>query len=254
MKIHLNIPRNTWVKSPELNMEITGDLDLVKADENIELFGTLRTIRGTYDIFGRRFDVQEGQINFVGGEKINPQVNITALYIFRTLDREKRKLKLNITGEAFNPSIEFSLDGARIEEADAISYLIFGKSIDQLSHGQKSELSENQGLVSQSTVRNVLAGQLAGHLTEELQQSMNLDIIEFKGEQNWRRATVVIGKYITEDIFVSYERTINLGETSSVVPEEINLEYELTRYLFIRANKSSEKESGFDFIFKFEKE
>ena len=102
-------------------------------------------------------------------------------------------------------------------------------------------------------MKQVLAGQIAGQLSNTLRSQLNLDVIEFRGDQNWRQATVVVGKYITNDLFISYEREFNFGRSNEVVPEQVTLEYEIVRSLHLQATRGDEKNTGFDIIWKFEK-
>ena len=249
--IQITIPRNTWIQGPDMNMEISGSLNVVKTGLGFELFGTMKTLRGTYELYGKRFELQTGELSFLGGQQLNPQLNIEALYVFRDLEKQKRRLLLKLTGTLEKPEFSFSLDGSSIEEKDALSFLLFGRGFEALTMGQKSELADKQpGFLSQSTVTNVLAGQLANQLTTRLRTGLNLDVIEFSGEQDWRQATVLIGKYLTNDLFVSYERTISLGSSREMVPEQINLEYDIGRNWYLQATKGDEKSTGFDLIWK----
>ena len=250
--IKIEIPRNTWLRSPEMNVEIAGNLDLAKDESNFGLFGTIRIQRGNYDLFGRRFDIASGSLTFTGGDNL-PEMELRADHIFRTQDKVKHTLTLTATGELAQPELSFLLDAVEIAETDAISYLAFGRSFSDLSHGQKSDLAQNQLQMSSDAVKQLLAGRLAGEVTRSIQNKLNLDVIEFRGEQNWRQATVVVGKYLTNDLYVSYERQLNLGRTNEVVPEQMTLEYEVIRSLFLQAIRGDEKETGFDVIIKYEK-
>jgi len=62
----------------------------------------------------------------------------------------------------------------------------------------------------------------------------------------------VVGKYITNDLFVIYQRGFGETEDDEITPETITLEYELNKLLFFRLQGGSSKTSGFDVILKFE--
>jgi translocation and assembly module TamB len=253
-RLSLRIPRNTWIQSPDINMELSGRLELVKSAGPFELFGTIETIRGTFEFYGKRFEIEEGMLTFSGGPRFNPNLNIRTQYTFRSVDEALRELTLRIGGTMEEPRFSFSLDGQNIEQTNAVSYLLFGRSMDELTHGQKSELSSQTGTVNTTTVQNILAGQLANQLTSELRQQLDLDVIEFRGDQNWRQATVAIGKYLTNNLYVHYERSFSFKQTNQVVPEQVRLEYRLGHSWFLQAMKGSEKNTGFDLIWKWEQE
>jgi len=39
-------------------------------------------------------------------------------------------------------------------------------------------------------------------------------VIEVKGEENWQQATFAVGKYLTNDLFLRYQKEIGFRETS----------------------------------------
>ncbi|MBN2354639.1 translocation/assembly module TamB domain-containing protein [candidate division KSB1 bacterium] len=253
--IKIEVPRNTWLRSREMNIEIEGTLDLVKQGPPVELFGSIRILRGTYDLYSRKFDIQTGTLTFLGGETFNLNIDLEAEYVFRSIDRSKKTLKLTVSGQLFNPALKFSLDGLEITETDALSYLLFGRSFDLLTQGEKSDLEQGQEQTDMSSeaMKQLLSWQITGQLSNSLRQQLKLDVIEFRGDQNWRQATVVVGKYITNDLFLSYEREFDFSRSDEAVPERVTLEYEILRSLHLQATRGDERTTGFDVIWKYEK-
>ncbi len=246
-KFTLLIPKNTWITSPDMNIELSGEIDVVKNNEVIELFGNVNTVRGQFAIYGKEFSVVEGNINFNGGKEYNPNLNIILEYMFRSADRSKKYLGLTVNGTAQNPKLSFSLDGSNIDEGNAISYLLFGKSLDQLTQSQQTDVSN-----SESDLVKTLAGNfLAAQLTSTLGDALGLDVIEIDGSESWQQATLTAGKYLTDDLYVSYERGIGSSETNEVDPRIVTLEYQLTKFLFFQLVEGNDKTTGFDAIIKF---
>ena len=180
-------------------------------------------------------------------------MNLQADHIFRSQDKAKHTLSLTATGELRKPLLSFTLDDQPVAENDAVSYLAFGRSFADLTHGERNNLVAAQLQLSGDAFRQILTGQIAGEVTRSLQQTLDLDGIEFRGDQNWRQSTVVVGKYLTNDLFISYERQLNLKRTGEVAPEQVTLEYEIIRSLFLQATRGDENSTGFDLIFKWEK-
>lgn len=250
--LKVSIPRNTWIKSPQMRLEIDGDLDLVKSGPNAEIFGTITIVRGHYDLFGRRFNIVEGKLTFQGGEEINPLVLLKAEYEFRDAARQKKTLELQITDKALTPKLQFTLDGEEITEGDAISYVMFGRSLDELTYGQQSAIAgeTSGGSGAGSLAMGYAASYLSSEITKSIGDDLNLDYIEIKGQENWSSATFVVGKYLTNDLFVSYERGFGESDDEEVTKETITLEYQLTRYIFVQLFQGSSNTSGFDVFFK----
>ncbi|MBN1948899.1 MAG: translocation/assembly module TamB, partial [Candidatus Cloacimonetes bacterium] len=249
-RIRVVFPRNTWILSPELNMELNGQLDLVKSGIDYEIFGEVGVRRGSYSAYGRRFEIRQGNLYFSGGKEINPGLEIRAEYTFRDQRAEKRKLILIITGNVLTPIISFFLEDNPLTEADAISYLIFGKSSDELTSGERSQLGPGSG---EGMALNFLARRMTSTLTTALQNHLRLDVVEFNGDSDWRQATIILGKYITNDLYLSYQREFSFGQSREIIPEQVSLEYELSRHFYLQATHGGEKATGFDLIWKFEK-
>ena len=75
-------------------------------------------------------------------------------------------------------------------------------------------------------------------------------MIELKSEENWQYASFIIGKYLTNDLYLSYQRQFGEAQTNEIVPDEITLEYEVTPKLFLQLIQGSASVSGFDVILK----
>ncbi|WP_026474813.1 translocation/assembly module TamB domain-containing protein [Alkaliflexus imshenetskii] len=244
--IRLDVPRNTWLRSPDMQMELYGNLDVVKNSEAFELFGTLGVHRGFYTLYGKKLNVREGELTFTGGDAFDPQLNLRAAYAFRTRDRLKRELMLIVGGRASDPDIQFELDRQSIPEADAMAYLLFGQPFDELSYG-------NQEGVSNAVPSRLLTGLVSSQLSKTIGSTFNLDMIEIDAGDNWQNTTFMVGKYITNNLFVTYQRSFGQSGQDAITPETITLEYELSRRLSLRLMHGDVKDSGVDVIIKFER-
>ena len=246
-KIKLRIPRNTWIKSEDMHIELSGDLELIKHKDFFEIFGTVDVVRGQYDLLGKTFVIDEGTIRFQGGEDLNPGLDIKASYSFRTSERIEQELTVKVSGTAESPAVSFSMDDESVNEGDALSYILFGKGMNELSTDQHSNLSgSGGGSLAGNAAATLISSQISGFLGNKL----NMDYLEIKSEDGFENATVVVGKYITNDLFVSYEQRFGgRNEKDDLATYEVKLEYELFKFLFLQLNNSS-VDSGFDVIFK----
>jgi translocation and assembly module TamB len=246
-KIRLKIPRNTWIKSDDMHIELSGDLELLKNKDFFEVFGTVDVVRGQYDLLGKTFVIDEGIVRFQGGEEITPNLDIKASYGFRSSERVEQKLTVHVTGTAESPAVSFSMNGDSINEGDALSFILFGKSMNELSADQQSNIAGSGG---GTIAGNAAASLISSQISDFLGDKLNMDYLEIKSEGGFENATVVVGKYITNDLFVSYEQRFGeKNEKDDVATYEVKLEYELFKFLFLQLNNSS-IDSGFDIIFK----
>lgn len=240
------IPRNTWAKGKNMNFELAGTLKAIKEGERIDLFGSVMVKRGYYKIYGRRLEFEKGEVILAGGKPINPAVDFLMAYKFRDPDHLLRKLTVIVSGRVSKPDIKFYLDGQAIEEKDAISYLLFNKNTDQLDASENSMVKKN----NLDVARDLTFGQLSNVVNDVLQSSLGLDVIEISGQDGWTQGSVSVGKYISNNLFLNYERTFSLDKKDKIIePQKISLEYQIYRLLFLQGVNQSTN-SGFDFILK----
>jgi autotransporter translocation and assembly factor TamB len=235
--------RNSWIKGKDSRLELDGDLDVVKNGPNIVLFNELKVIRGQISLLGRRFQIkEEGVLTFRGEDPPNPILNLRAEYEFRT-DRTSRELEVIVEGTAEEPTLRFTLDDKEIEFADAISYIIFGASSEDLSSGQQSGVHT---VIAMDMASSLASAQLSNSVGEQL----NLDYIEVSAKDSWQSATFMVGKYVTNQLFVSYEREFGESRDNDIAAETVTAEWELTRVVSFRLISGNSRERGIDLLFR----
>jgi translocation and assembly module TamB len=222
----------------------------------LSLFGAVNLVRGTYALYGKRFDIEKGYISFQGDVAASPQIELVAHHVFRRVTDqsergEKQTLEVKITGDLAKPTISFALENEQLDEKDALAYLLFGVSFDQLRPGEREGLSQGIGTgeVLSSAAQGLVTGLVAKQLEQTLGRSLNLDVIEFQSGQDISQSAVIVGKYLTNDLFLSFTQDFSSPEGRTV-----SLEYEIAKFLFLQAAHGGEenKKTGFDLIWKWE--
>ena len=183
---------------------------------------------------------------------MNPVLNILVYYKFRvssTNSQDKLKiLNIKVSGTLKEPDLSFDLDGKAIEKEDAISYLLFGRKMDDLDFGQQSEMSST----TDDIAKDIAFSQLANVLQSSIGKSIGIDVVEIDSDDNWETAPVTLGKYITNYLYMSYTHTFSLSSgNKELEPYTLTLEYQIFRYLFMQASNSG-KNSGFDVFLRFD--
>ena len=157
---------------------------------------------------------------------------------------------MQISGTPESPEVKFNLDGSSVSEGDALSYILFGKAMNELTLNEQQNV---EGAGGGNLATKAAASVLSSQITNFLGDKLNVDYIEVKSDGSFNNASVVVGKYITNDLFVSYEQRFGETDEQDVAKYEVKLEYELFRFLFFELNNSS-NDSGFDVIVKFDVE
>jgi translocation and assembly module TamB len=252
-ELALYFPRNTWIRSEDANIEIQGELALVKeAGPDISLFGSFAALRGQYQLLGNRFQIERGELVFHGEPEPNPEVDIEAVYEFQDASgdsREKHQFRVNVTGTLNTPQFQFSLDGQVAEQQDILAILLFGQPKSSLTPGQQVVTSK-EGLDERA--RGLVTGQVLKALSGKLGEGLRLDVVQIESGKDLTDSKVRIGKYVTEDVFVSVSQDFG-GEGN----QKVELEYELPKKLFflnllLQASMERKGSTGVDVIWKIE--
>lgn len=244
--VHIDIPKNSWLKSETSKIELKGDINVVKKGPNISLQGKIEVTRGQLTVYGRKFTITMGTMEFQGGEKINPLLDITTEYEFRASDGTRKVLKMRITNFLEQPEINYTLDGQVITASNAYSYIVFGKPMNEIGSGEQMDIT---GAYAADAVSKIVSNQLS----QTVGETFSLDIIEINTSENLQSMAFTVGKYITKDIFITYQK--GFGETSSTdyLPDQFTLEYEFVKNLVFRVQSGNSDKNGVDLILKFER-
>ena len=209
----LTMAQDSWLRGRQLNMELAGTLDVYwdRTVQNITFVGVLDAVRGTYSVFSRQFQVEEGTVSFAGVPGINPDLNIRALNRLRTPGNEQLEIIATVGGSLLEPRVSLSGNSSfPIPEEDLVSYLIFGRPAYAVGAGQRD--------AAQGATANLAVGLFSSELGSLLTRDVGVDYLAVTQgsfgnlgprETQWQGAVyatqVEIGQYLTEDIFVALQ-------------------------------------------------
>lgn len=234
-RLRIRMDKNVWVQAPDGSIELRGDIVITqKPGGEFILEGSVETVRGFYRFQGRKFVVQQGRVTFPGTTEIDPNLNIVATYRVSGY-----QVNIAVSGTARKPSLNLSSEPP-LEQIDILSLLAFGKTANQLSESQEFSLA-NQA-------EQLAGGVISGKLQQTLGKELGLDTIDIStGTQGFSDATVSAGKYVAEDVFVSYEQ--QLGKEGG---SQIKVEYDISKNFSIETTVNDKGNSGADLIWKFD--
>ncbi|HYE28210.1 MAG TPA: translocation/assembly module TamB domain-containing protein [Allosphingosinicella sp.] len=118
-----------------INSEWSADLKVAGTVTEPRIAGRADLVRGSYDFAGRRFDLERGQIRFLGESPVNPVLDITAEGGVQGLNAVIR-----VTGRGQRPEISFTSTPA-LPQDELLSRLLFGTSITNLSAPEALQLA-----------------------------------------------------------------------------------------------------------------
>jgi len=230
--LELTVPRNSWVRGQGANIEASGTLQLDKAPfDALRISGEVDALRGSYRFQGRRFDVQRGTVTFDGGAQPDP-----------LLDIEARRRVSNVvvivalSGRLSEPIVRLSSE-PELPEDDVLAYLFFGRPARDL----KAAGTTQQEL--EAAAGSFAAGIALGEASGVLEDLVPIDTFDVEMREDGRSADLSLGKYVTDDLFVTYERRLGSDPVDGV-----RLHLRLGDNWSIATDAATDESAGVDLI------
>ncbi|MBC2715107.1 MAG: hypothetical protein HF978_07345 [Desulfobacteraceae bacterium] len=229
------IPNDCWLKGKDELIEIMGNVQLKKDPyKPFVFFGSLNTVRGTYQFHGRLFQIIEGELNFVGQEQFNPPLNIEAATKIKDVT-----IIIRLTGTFQQLDVILDSDPV-MSQAEIISYLIYGRASDDLS--EEESFNAEEAALS-------FTGQIAANkIRDVVGDTFGIDYLSISsGSGGLKEGSLTMGKYVTPKVFVIYRQDFDDSE-----PREFEITYEINKYFDLQTEFDNEETAAFDLIWKYE--
>ncbi len=221
--IDLEIPGNAWIKTPDASIEMRGDVTLHHDTRGTYLRGKLELVRGFYNVYGNKFKVRSGQLEFVHAGGFRPVVDIEA----ETLDPEGRKIFLSLLWmqDDVEPKLTLVHEDPGYSETDI--WKMLGGGIVSAPGGQEGwdAMGTAQNLAA-NYLERVLNSQMQG-ITIELEAEGTVDRTTNGSDQ--KQTMVAVGKYLSEGLYVKYRQGLAISTV-----RQIEVEYRISRLFLIR--------------------
>lgn len=230
--VAVDIPRNAWVQGPGTAIEASGKLNVKKDfNEPVLLSGTIETERGFASFYGKKFDIETGEITFNGSPDINPFLNVVATY-----EISDYRITIQVDERAREPRLTLSSE-PELPQADIVSLLVIGKTTDRLTNAEQKSFSDYTGQIA--------GGLLASQLEKTIGEPLGLDTIEIEAGDTLGTGSISVGRYVTQDLFLSYTREFGSADSNTA-----GVEYNLNRRLKLKGESSDQGEAAFKFLWE----
>lgn len=234
--------RNVWVRnrsSPELNLELQGELDLLKtAGGDLQVFGSMGTRQGYLTQLGKRFELDKGDLRFIG-DPTDPELAIRTRYDLR--QPHDIRIWYEIGGTLDKPVFTYESD-PEMELQDIISYTLFSRPFQAL-------MSWEQSLTGSGNVSSLAVDILADRVGELAANRLGLDVVEIDNTRSSGNSgmTIKAGKYVNDRLFIAI-----LQEFGATTDSQVIMEYALRQNLNVVLTGSDRRKSGIDIQWKYD--
>lgn len=224
VQLTLNLGNNFKVRGRGLTTRLAGQLELqASGNASPSLMGEVSTVRGTYQAYGQRLDIEQGVLRFVGPSD-NPGLNILALR-----PKLSQRVGVQVLGTVQSPVVRLYAD-PDLPDAEKLSWLVLGRA----SSGSGGEAA----LLQQAAWS--LLGSNGQSPSASLTQALGLDELQFNNSDTDNGASVTLGKRLGRDFYVAYESGL------AGIMGVFTIFYDLSKSLSLRAQTG--QQSAVDLI------
>lgn len=234
--IHISAPQNMWIKNEDADVELQGDLILLKEGKLENFLGSLQTIRGKFYLtsFNRTFAVLPGgTIEFDDITEFNPNLDISMTTTVRD-SSGVRDVCMQLTRTLRDPNIDvcagsdLSIDEVWVLMNPIGSGFVGSEPSDTLNGGPSS-------LGDRLTVgaTGVAAGQVSRYVSRRLGvETFEISAPTVGKNFNPLETELTIGFYTTPRLYIYGSSRLTLGGS-----QELGFEYRLSNRVFFSGNR-----------------
>jgi translocation and assembly module TamB len=188
--VTITAPGRSFLRGRGLDSEWRGQLHLSETLAAPSLVGKLEVVRGTIDLVGTIFRIQQGTVTFSGDD--DPDLDILGV-----ASAAGEIVRLNVTGRASAPKFALSSESG-LPSDEILARLMFGKGTGGLSPLQAAQLVQAVA---------ALSGSSEGSVIDRFRQRIGIDVLSVEStDQTVEGASLRAGKYISEDVFMKVEQ------------------------------------------------
>lgn len=187
--VELKLGDNVKLKAFGLDTRLSGALQAIVKSDSTAVQGHIDLKEGRYQAYGQDLDIEQGRLLF-NGPGDNPNLSLRAA---RESDDGTVTAYLAMNGPVKSPSPRVYTDPV-LPENEALAYLLTGKSAKQ--GGGKFNLGATALSLGLAKTSPVL---------QQVGDTVGLDDLEVAGGENGLEdTTLVLGKYLSPDLYVGY--------------------------------------------------
>ncbi|MFN2431642.1 MAG: translocation/assembly module TamB domain-containing protein [Gemmatimonadota bacterium] len=198
LDLDVHVEDDAVLRSDKALIVIAGDLSVEKprGAAQSSIAGSLRVLRGTYQDFGRRFEVARGEVFFFGTPELDPGLDVVATTTVENEDTNADvAITLTLSGTVSDLAFDVSSTPA-YARSEIFSLLLFGTPSPAAGQEERFE----------STLTRVASSQAAAPLQRALASELGLDVVEIRPGIGGRETGFLAGKYVAPDVFITYSQ------------------------------------------------
>lgn len=236
--IHISIPRNLWIKNEDTDVELKGDLIVLKEGKLENFLGTLEIVRGKFYLtsFNRTFDFEPGGIiRFDNIEKFNPLLEDIRMWTTIRDSAGTCEISLQISDSLENPSIDvppgsdYTLEEVWVFMNPIGSGFAGHEPTDTTGNGARSSIGDRLTVGATGIALNQASRYISRQLGVE---TFELTTSAYGRTFNPLETELTIGFYTTPRLYIYGASQLSFSKA-----EEFGFDYRLSKRVFISGRR-----------------
>jgi translocation and assembly module TamB len=247
------------VRSDNFNAEVQGEIEVTKEGPAFILLGGLEAIRGQYVFQNAAFSIDRGEARFQGTPDNDPNLYLLGTRrIPRALPDASGKpnqdlvIRIVVGGTLNKSQVSLESDASTpLDQADLLSYLLFGRPASQTLIGSIGGGGSTADLQSQA--QNLALGIAANRLKQTVGRELGLDVLEVELGQGKETLThLEVGKYVRQDLLLTFSQDYIRAGTQGQdrLGRKVSVEYEFRRNFGLSGSVDDQKKTALDLFWK----
>ncbi|MFW8635533.1 translocation/assembly module TamB domain-containing protein [Cribrihabitans pelagius] len=224
LDVTISAPRRIFARGRGLRAELGGEIRLRGTAAQPAPAGQIELIRGTFDILGKRLELDEGRLTLLGDLK--PYIAFRS-----TAATEEGTATLEISGRIDSPEIKVTSEPPRPSE-EALALLLFGGNLEEISP---------LALARIAGTAYTLSGR-GGGTRAQVRDATGADTVDI-GVDNLGSGQLGLGGYVAENAYTDFN--VNTRGDS-----ELSINLDVTGSVTVKGTVDSEGETGIGLFFK----
>jgi translocation and assembly module TamB len=120
-----------WVRRNDFATFVSVDLSVFYREPEMRIEGNVELSRGYFEVFGKRFEIDDGSIHFDGHQEIDPTIDIVATHQLQS--QPGNTVTVKVSGRLSRLQVDFSSTVPVSSQGEIVALLLTGSS--QASQG-----------------------------------------------------------------------------------------------------------------------
>lgn len=221
------------VRGEEINAIVDVDLRTKLLPAGAAITGTVEVTQGHLDLFDRRYEIVNATMAFDGGIPTDPRLDVRLAHDFGEVT-----VSILVGGTLSEPTLKFVAEPGIYDQATLLAIVL----------GQEPGEAEDSEALSDRAV-SLASGVLLDQLRSLAQDALPIDVLRLEEnttDSGAKERRVVVGVWLTDDLFVAYRygTAADIDDNSN----QVEVQYRLGRRWRVEATYGDAGNGGVDIL------